>query len=72
MERLLDEAEALDAAFVTWFFTRDFDAQWEQYMSARSDAATLRIWRDNGLYDGAGNPRPALAAWREALERPRR
>jgi hypothetical protein len=71
VERLLREAEEMDMAFVTWFFTRDYDAQWEEFLSAHPAAATLRIWRDNGLYTGEGEPRSALASWREALAKPR-
>lgn len=72
VERLIAEAEALDALFVVWFFTRDFDAQWEQVISTLAIAPTARIWRDNGLYDGDGVARPALVRWREALDVPLR
>jgi hypothetical protein len=71
VERLLREAEALDAAFVTWFFTRDFDEQWLQQLADSPLAPTVRLWRDNGLYAGDGAPRPALDAWRQALARER-
>lgn len=70
VERLLDEASALDAAFVTWFFTRDFDHQWEQQLQGLSIAPTVRLWRDNGLYDGLGAARLALEVWRATLARP--
>ncbi len=72
VERLLHEAEDLKAVFVTWFFTRDYDAQWEEFMSTHPAAATLRIWRDNGFFTGDGEPRSALALWRDALAVPRR
>lgn len=72
VERLFADAETLDAEFINWFFTRDFDKQWEDVLSTHPAATTLRLWRDTGLYDGDGNPRPALGTWREALELLRR
>lgn len=51
--------------FVTWFFTRDFDAYWDAGLSSLSNAATLRIWKDAGLYRGDSTERPALGVWRE-------
>lgn len=72
LERLLADAEALDAQFVSWFFTRDFDEHWEQALRQLAIAPTVRLWKDNGLYDGAGTARPALSVSLEALARPRR
>ncbi len=45
VERLFAEAEAeaLEALFVVRFFTRDFDARWEQIVSTPAIAATARI-----------------------------
>lgn len=71
VERLFNDAEALEAQFINWFFTRDFDKQWEDVLSAHPAATTLRLWRDTGLYDGEGSPRIALDTWREALLLPR-
>lgn len=65
--RLLSEAEDLDAVFVNWFFTRDFDDFWESDFQYMADAPTFRIWRDTGLYDGVGNTREGLEVWREWL-----
>jgi hypothetical protein len=69
VERLLADAHELDAAFVVWFFPRDFDAQWDTDLAQHPAAPTLRLWRDTGLYAGDGQPRPALEAWRAALDR---
>ena len=70
MERLLEESDQLSARFVTWFFTRDYDAWWESEIQFLEAAPTIRLWKDTGVYDGAGNPRPALAVWQEWLDRP--
>jgi hypothetical protein len=72
LELVLNEADQNDAVFVTWFFTRDYDAYWESNLVGLPDAALLRLWKDTGLYDGEGNPRLALNVWRSFLARPRR
>jgi hypothetical protein len=69
--RLLSDAEKLDAVFVNWFFTRDFDDFWESYFKDHPDAALVRIWKDTGLYDGEGNPRTGLDVWHSYLDRKR-
>ncbi len=68
LEWLIDEANRLGAVFVTWFFTRDYDQFWEAELQNSPIAPIIRIWKDTGLYDGEGNPRPALDIWREALD----
>lgn len=72
VERLLDDCETLNARFVCWFFTRDYDSFWESDLQDLPNAALLRLWRDTGLYDGGGQARPALATWRATLALPRR
>jgi hypothetical protein len=69
VERLLSEADALDAELVIWFFTVDFDSLWEGLLG-RDPVA--RIWRDTGLWDENLAPRPALTTWQAWLDRPRR
>ncbi len=59
VSRLLAAAEAHGAPFVVYFTIRDYDALWVTL--GRSDASLP--WRDTGLYDEAGIPRPALAPW---------
>ena len=71
VSRFLTEAEDLDAVFVNWFFTRDFDDFWESDFQYMADAPIFRIWRDTGLYDGDGNVREGLEVWREWLGRKR-
>ncbi|NHZ84915.1 MAG: hypothetical protein GWP19_03430, partial [Planctomycetia bacterium] len=67
LERLLADSDSLSAAFVCWFFTRDFDDFWESDLKFNAIAPTIRLWKDTGLYDGQGNSRPALTIWREYL-----
>ncbi|MBK9122291.1 MAG: hypothetical protein IPM16_04095 [Chloroflexi bacterium] len=54
-------------AFVVNFVLRDYDTLWEQ-IGGRNDLTIA--WRDTGLYDERGQPRPALATWRAWLQRP--
>lgn len=71
-ERLLAQCATLDARFVNWFITQDYDELWRTVLVERPDSAITRIWRDTGLYDGNGAARPSLEAWRAVLSRPRR
>jgi hypothetical protein len=71
VERLLVDADGLSAAFVMWFVSRDYDDLWESYLQFQPNAALLRLWKDNGLYTGDGQRRPALESWRGWLARRR-
>jgi hypothetical protein len=71
IQRLIDEMDDLDGRFITLFFTRDYDDLWESAFQYDPDAQLIRTWRDTGLFDGQGNPRPALETWRAALQRPK-
>jgi len=72
MEFLLRECATLDAVFINWFMTRDYDDLWTSEMQFLPEASLVRLWKDIGLYDGAGNGRPALETWRSTLALPRR
>jgi hypothetical protein len=73
VERLLGDAERLNAVFVNYFFTRDYDDLWEnRNLESDPSASLLRLWKDCGLYTGDGQARPALTSWRTMLVRPRR
>jgi hypothetical protein len=65
---LLQAAEAHQMPFVVNFVLRDYDALWEKLPAESRDLGS--VWRDTGFYDEAGNERPALATWRQALLRP--
>lgn len=71
VERLLGDADRLNAVFVSWFFPRDFDDFWDSHIRLLPNAPLLRLWKDCGLYAGDGRPRPGLSAWREWLARRR-
>jgi hypothetical protein len=71
LARLLWDCDGLNAVFVNWFFTEDYDEFWASDMQYMPDAWLLRAWRDCGLYDGQGYPRIARTTWLDALARPR-
>ncbi len=72
LELLFNEADQRSAEFITWFFSRDYDAYWDNRLATLPDSALFRLWKDTGLYDGEGAPRLGLAVWRSFLGRPRR
>ena len=62
LELLLISMSALDFKFLTWFVIRDYDRLWE--LMAENDADEIfKSWRDTGLIDEDGGPRPALGYW---------
>lgn len=60
VQKLLTEADRLDAVFVTWFTIVDYDTLW---VDSLGQDPLAQIWRDTGLYDETRNARPALATW---------
>ncbi len=60
---LLTTAARHDARFVTYWEVRDYDRAFEFLLDAGTDPALAAIWRDIGLVDGDGRPRPALGIW---------
>jgi len=70
---LFGECQQLGAELVVWFVARDHDLMNEtlQKMGVPLAPAHL-LWRDTGLLDGQGNPRPALRIWRHEPRPPRR
>lgn len=63
---LLAQAQEQRFIFLVNFVLRDYDALWQKMGRIEWHA----IWRDTGLYDETGNPRPALEGWRATLARP--
>jgi hypothetical protein len=58
---LLTQACAdFNARFLIWFTARDYDTLWVNTLGSSPDALP---WRDTGLYDELGRPRPAQAVW---------
>jgi hypothetical protein len=68
VEFLLEEMHHLDAEFVVWFVPRDYDQGWKRYGHVLPSWS--KTWRDCGLFDGRGNPRPALGVWNAWLAIP--
>ena len=67
LQSLLAAADANDLLFVNWFVLQDYDLLCAFFGGC---VGTDRLWRDSGVYDGSGNPRPAHATWKSYLERP--
>jgi hypothetical protein len=66
LDDLLASSEEWSAKFVIYSTLRDCDQHWKQTGSPED----INIaWRDAGLYDEAGHPRPALNSWREWYKR---
>ena len=66
---LLSQAQAHRYRFVTYWTARDFDELWKTFPESVKDLGAL--WRDTGLIDQAGQPRPAYQTWQEWLGKPR-
>jgi hypothetical protein len=66
---LLEESNRLNAEFVVWFFPRDFDSGWKK-MKKAGMPKVFKAWRDTGLFDGKGKPRPSLIIWDAWLNKP--
>lgn len=72
VQRLLTEADRLGAEFVVWFVPRDYDQLLDTLANLGFPVdPSFLIWRDNGLLDGAGIPRPALQVWDRWLGLPK-
>jgi hypothetical protein len=64
-ETLLDAAMRDNYLFVTLFLYRDYDQLWERMKDVFPGWAIA--WRDSGLADGEGKPRPAMEVWKRYL-----
>ena len=65
---LLDAAQKHRLLFVVNFLVRDYDVLWQTTLGAPEDIN--KAWRDTGLYDQDGNPRPVLDEWKSRLALP--
>jgi hypothetical protein len=70
LAKTLGFAHARRTEFVIWFVPRDYDALWEKMRNTAPEF--FKAWRDCGLQDGDGKPRPALELWKETLKLPYR
>lgn len=64
---LLERANRDDYRFVISFLYRDYDALWEKIKSFSPEA--FMVWRDCGMTDETGKPRPALNTWKSWYQR---
>ncbi len=67
---MLHSLSALSGEFVAWFVPRDYDQLYDQLQEMHLASPAWLIWRDNGLWDADGNPRPALDIWDAWLKIP--
>jgi len=67
LKLMLEACDRNRARFAVWFSIRDYDALWAGALGGSPEALT---WRDTGLYDENGAPRPARDTWRAALAIP--
>jgi hypothetical protein len=67
-EKLFSAARDRKFAFVISFVHRDYDALWEKIKGTAPEFFVA--WRDCGLVDGKGEPRPAFELWRRTFALP--
>jgi hypothetical protein len=65
---LLAVAQKKDFEFVISFLHRDYDEMWEKIKAFSPEA--FMAWRDCGLLDENGIPRPAYKIWKEYFDIP--
>ena len=68
--RLLALAQERDVAFVIGFIHQDYDALWKKIEKISPEL--FMAWRDGGLLDENGGPRPAYAVWKDYFRLPKR
>jgi hypothetical protein len=65
LARLLEFARERRAESIVWFLPRDYDQLWERIRPTAPEF--FGAWRDCGLFDGTGNPRPAFELWQSVF-----
>ena len=68
---LFKESNRLNAEFVIWFVSQDYDEGWKK-MKKIGVPDFFKAWRDTGLLNGQGNPRPSLKIWDSWLSLPKK
>jgi hypothetical protein len=66
--KLLALAQKREFAFLISSVHQDYDALWEK-IKGRSPEL-FKVWRDCGLLDESGKPRPAYQVWKEYFALP--
>ncbi|MGD2073211.1 MAG: hypothetical protein PVG65_06965 [Candidatus Thorarchaeota archaeon] len=59
---LLEEMNRLDAKFVVWFVSWDYDLAYER-IESMDFPPWVKIWKDCGFLDEEGTPRQSLGIW---------
>ncbi|MFQ6089714.1 MAG: hypothetical protein ACE5K0_12555, partial [Candidatus Methanofastidiosia archaeon] len=67
---LLSESNRLNAEFVIWFVSRDYDFGWIRLEEVGLDEL-FKLWRDTGLLDGEGKSRKSFKIWNAWLGLPK-
>jgi hypothetical protein len=62
MNFMLSGANDLNAEFVIWFVSGDYDKIWA-IMEKNGSDELFKLWKDNGLVDGNRDPRKSLSVW---------
>ena len=65
---LLTLADQRRFRFVVLFIHQDYDALWDAIQATAPEL--FMAWRDCGLIDERGQPRPSFAVWRDYFNRP--
>ena len=65
-ETLLAFARDHEVRFVISFLHRDYDALWEKIKGSSPEA--FMVWRDCGMLDEDGKPRPAYRVWKRSFD----
>lgn len=60
IQKLMKQANALDAEFLIWFIYQDYD---ELYNKIPEPPVIFKVWRDNGLLNGVGERRTGHDVW---------
>src|SRR5262249_4975588 len=68
--KLLRLAQERDFVFVISFIHQDYEALWEKIKGHSPEL--FMAWRDCGLLDEKGRPRPAYAVWKAYFRLPRK
>lgn len=71
MRWLLRRCAEVKAEFVVWFLPLDYDEAWKT-LEGMNGPEWFKIWKDTGLYEAPGMPRPACAVWDAWLKLPRK
>src|SRR5258706_7017220 len=66
--KLLSLSQRHNFVFVVSFIHQDYDALWEKIKATSPEL--FIAWRDCGLVDQDGKPRPAYAVWKSWFDRP--